>query len=38
MQLEPGEPMIACQLAIIYTEIGEYQKSNELLQIFLKNR
>ena len=31
MQLEPGEPMIVCQLAIIYTELGEYQQSNQLL-------
>jgi tetratricopeptide (TPR) repeat protein len=31
LQLEPLEPMIACQLSIVYTEIGEYKQSNELL-------
>ena len=31
MELEPFEPIIACQLAIIYTETGEYEKSNQLL-------
>lgn len=35
MQLEPGEPMIACQLAIVLTEIGEYEDSNILLQRIL---
>jgi tetratricopeptide (TPR) repeat protein len=35
MQLEPGEPMIICQLAIVLTEIGEFEQSNRLLhQIF----
>ncbi len=28
MQLDPGEPTILCQLAIVYADIGEYQKSN----------
>lgn len=36
MQLEPGEPMIACQLAIVYTELGEYQNSNRLLHFILE--
>ncbi|MCQ6275692.1 tetratricopeptide repeat protein [Bacillus sp. V3B] len=36
MQLEPGEPMIVCQLAIIHTELGEYQQSNRLLQLILE--
>lgn len=36
MQLEPGEPMIVCQLAIVYADIGEYQKSNELLHLILE--
>ena len=36
MQLEPGEPMIICQLAIIYTELGEYQQSNQLLHLILE--
>ncbi|XJZ26892.1 tetratricopeptide repeat protein [Bacillota bacterium Lsc_1132] len=36
MQLEPTEPMIACQLAIVLTEIGEYEDSNELLQHILE--
>ncbi len=31
LQLEPLEPIIACQLSICYTEKGEYRKSNELL-------
>jgi tetratricopeptide (TPR) repeat protein len=35
-QLEPGEPMIACQLAIILTELGEYEESNRLLHIILE--
>ncbi|MBO8176193.1 MAG: tetratricopeptide repeat protein [Bacillus sp. (in: Bacteria)] len=29
-QLEPLEPMIVCQLGIVYAETGEYQKSNQL--------
>lgn len=36
MQLEPGEPMISCQLAIVLTEMGEYEDSNELLQQILE--
>ncbi|WP_394234644.1 tetratricopeptide repeat protein [Niallia oryzisoli] len=36
MQLEPGEPMIVCQLAIIHTELGEYMESNELLHFILE--
>jgi tetratricopeptide (TPR) repeat protein len=36
MQLEPGEPMIVCQLAIIYTEMSEFHKSNELLHFVLE--
>jgi tetratricopeptide (TPR) repeat protein len=31
VQLEPLEPMIACQLGIVYTELGEYKKSNDQL-------
>ncbi len=36
LQLEPYEPMIACQLAIIHTEMGEYQQSNHLLNMVLE--
>lgn len=36
LQLEPGEPMIACQLAVICTELGEYQFSNQLLENILQ--
>lgn len=32
MQLEPGEPMILFQLSILYTEIGKYEESNQLLR------
>lgn len=35
LQLEPGEPMITCQLAVLYTEMGEYQQSNRLLHSIL---
>ncbi|SFC26198.1 Tetratricopeptide repeat-containing protein [Bacillus sp. OV322] len=35
MELEPSEPMIACQLAITCTEIGEYAYSNNLLENIL---
>lgn len=35
LELEPGEPMIACQLAITCTEIGEYNYSNNLLENIL---
>lgn len=31
LELEPGESMIACQLALVYTETGEYTRSNDLL-------
>ncbi|BCB05626.1 tetratricopeptide repeat protein [Bacillus sp. KH172YL63] len=34
-QLEPVEPMIACQLSIVYTELGEYKRSNDLLHNIL---
>ncbi|MGM0865391.1 MAG: tetratricopeptide repeat protein [Bacillota bacterium] len=34
-QLEPVEPMIACQLSIVYTELGEYKRSNDLLHQIL---
>ena len=36
MQLEPMEAMIACQLAIVLTEMGEYEDSNKLLQHILE--
>lgn len=36
LQLEPGEPMIVCQLAIISTELGEYENSNRLLKKVLE--
>lgn len=36
LALEPGEPMIACQLAVVYADIGEYQKSNELLHVIIE--
>ncbi|MCJ7840215.1 tetratricopeptide repeat protein [Lederbergia sp. NSJ-179] len=32
LELEPSEPIIACQLAIVLTEIGEYEESNHLLK------
>ena len=35
MELEPTEPMIACQLAITCAEIGEYKYSNNLLENIL---
>lgn len=35
-QLEPLEPMIACQLAMVHTETGQYQSSNELLHLILE--
>ncbi|WP_141432988.1 tetratricopeptide repeat protein [Bacillus sp. 03113] len=35
IQLEPNEPMIACQLAVLYTEIGEYTQSNQLLHLII---
>lgn len=36
MQLEPGEPMIMCQLAIVQSELGDYQQSNRLLHLILE--
>ncbi len=36
MQLEPGEPMITCQLAIVSTELGEFENSNRLLHFILE--
>jgi tetratricopeptide (TPR) repeat protein len=37
MQLEPGEPMIICQLAIVSTELGEFENSNRLLHLILED-
>ncbi|MFS0647104.1 tetratricopeptide repeat protein [Siminovitchia sp. 179-K 8D1 HS] len=37
LELEPMEPMIACQLALVYTETGEYARSNELLLTILND-
>jgi tetratricopeptide (TPR) repeat protein len=36
IQLEPGEPMITCQLAIVSTELGEFEHSNRLLHQILE--
>jgi tetratricopeptide (TPR) repeat protein len=36
MQLEPGEPMITCQLAIVSTELGDFEHSNRLLHMILE--
>ncbi|NRD76495.1 tetratricopeptide repeat protein [Bacillus sp. BRMEA1] len=36
LQLEPGEPMIACQLSIVSTELGEFENSNRLLHLILE--
>ncbi|EKN71426.1 hypothetical protein BABA_02050 [Neobacillus bataviensis LMG 21833] len=36
MQLEPGEPMITCQLAIVSTELGEFENSNRLLHLVIE--
>jgi tetratricopeptide (TPR) repeat protein len=36
IQLEPGEPMITCQLAIVSTELGEFDHSNRLLHEILE--
>lgn len=36
MQLEPEEPMIVCQLAVIYSEMGDYQQANSLLHKILE--
>ncbi|KIL49989.1 tetratricopeptide repeat protein [Jeotgalibacillus soli] len=35
-ELEPEEPMIPLQMAIIQTEIGEFQQSNELLEMIME--
>ncbi len=35
MDLEPLEPVIACQLAIVETELGHYEQSNGLLHFVL---
>jgi len=37
LELEPLEPIIACQLAIVSTEMGEYQFSNILLEDIITN-
>ncbi|MBC1831638.1 hypothetical protein HCA41_03030 [Listeria seeligeri] len=37
-ELEPGESVILCQLAICYTEIGQFHKSNQLLRDVLEKR
>jgi tetratricopeptide (TPR) repeat protein len=37
MQLEPSEPMITCQLAIVSTELGEFENSNRLLHLILED-
>ncbi|MFW0782194.1 tetratricopeptide repeat protein [Rossellomorea marisflavi] len=37
LQLEPLEPMIACQLSIVLTELGDFKKANELLHEILKD-
>lgn len=31
-KIEPNEPIIACQLAVVHTEMGEYEDSNNILQ------
>ncbi len=36
MQLEPGEPMIVCQLSIVLTELGDYQQAVTLLKMILE--
>ncbi|WP_053360546.1 tetratricopeptide repeat protein [Bacillus sp. FJAT-27251] len=36
MELEPGEPMIVCQLAIVATELGDYQQAVTLLKEILE--
>lgn len=36
LHLEPGEPMFACQLAIVHTELGNYKDSNRLLHTILE--
>jgi tetratricopeptide (TPR) repeat protein len=37
IQLEPNQIVMLSQLAAIYTELGKYQQSNELLTYILKN-
>ena len=37
LQLEPGEPMIACQLAIMLAELGEFENSNRILHHILED-
>src|SRR5699024_7632078 len=37
MELEPNEPMIACQLALVLTETLEYEQSNEILFAIIEN-
>lgn len=37
MDLEPLEPIIACQLAIVETELGHYEQSNGLLHFVLED-
>lgn len=36
IQMEPQEPVFLCQLAIVLTELGEYQQSNKLLLSLIK--
>ncbi|WP_019243004.1 MULTISPECIES: tetratricopeptide repeat protein [Bacillus] len=36
-ELEPLEPMIACQLAIVCTDLGEYTHSNTILDNIITN-
>ncbi|MEN2667429.1 tetratricopeptide repeat protein [Listeria aquatica] len=36
-ELEPREPVVMCQLAICYTEIGQFHKSNQFLRYILEN-
>lgn len=37
MDLDPLEPMIACQLAFVETELGNYEQSNGLLHFVLED-
>lgn len=36
-ELEPREPVVMCQLAICYTEVGQFHKSNQFLRYILEN-
>lgn len=36
IQLEPYEPMIACQLGLVYMQLEQYQDSNELFKQILE--